>query len=102
MMTFLAFAERAKVSLARYESAADGQLEFIDGGFQFTRVTIRPHVLVKPGTHVTKARELMAKAEKYCLVSRSVKSEIAVEASISEGDDNSRAPSRPLRGHDYP
>ena len=88
MMTFLAFAERARLSLTRYESEAEGQLEFIDGGFQFTRVNVRPQVLQKPGTDVSKAHELMAKAEKYCLVSRSVKSEVEVEASISEGDGN--------------
>ncbi|MBI4524163.1 MAG: OsmC family protein [Deltaproteobacteria bacterium] len=86
MMTFVAFAERAGLSLTRYESEAEGRLEFVDGGFQFTRVTVRPHVLVKPGTNVRQAHELMAKAEKYCLVSRSVKSQIAVEANISEGD----------------
>jgi peroxiredoxin-like protein len=86
MMTFLAFADRAGLSLTRYESEAEGQLDFIDGGFQFTRVTVRPQVLVKPGTDVSKAHELMAKAEKYCLVSRSVKSQVAVEANISEGD----------------
>lgn len=55
MMTFLVFAERASLSLARYESEVEGQLEFIDGGFQFTRVTVRPQVLVKPGTDVSKA-----------------------------------------------
>jgi peroxiredoxin-like protein len=84
MMTFLAFAERAGLSLTRYESEAEGQLEFVDGGFQFTTITVRPQVLVKPGTDVSKAQELMAKAEKYCLVSRSVKSQVAVEANISE------------------
>jgi peroxiredoxin-like protein len=88
MMTFLAFAERAGLSLARYESEVEGQLEFIDGGFQFRGVTVRPQVLVKPGTDVSKAHELVAKAEKYCLVSRSVKSQVAVEANISEDDGN--------------
>jgi len=86
MMTFLAFAERAKVSLTRYESEAEGQLEFVDGGFQFTSVTVKPQVLMKPGTDGGKAHELMAKAEKYCLVSRSVKSRVAVEAIITESD----------------
>lgn len=88
MMTFLAFAQQAGLSLARYESEAEGQLEFGDGGFQFTTINIRPQVLVKPGGDISKAHELMVKAEKYCLVSRSVKSKVTVKATISEVEGN--------------
>ncbi|HXG52417.1 MAG TPA: OsmC family protein [candidate division Zixibacteria bacterium] len=85
MMTFLSFAERAGLPLAGYESEAEGKLEFVDGGFQFTAVTVKPRVLLRAGADPGKARELMDRAEKYCLVSRSVKSRVSVEASIEEG-----------------
>jgi len=82
LATFLQYAERAKVDLIRYESAAEGVLEFTADGPAFTSFTVRPSVTVATG-HLGAAREAMARAER-CLVSASLAGEGRLEADIAE------------------
>ncbi len=82
MSTFLAFAERAGLAFAGYESEAEGTLEMVDGKFQFTTVLLKPKVTLKPGGDAAKAKELIEKAEANCLISNSVKSKVTMEATI--------------------
>ena len=80
MTTFLAFAERAGLSFAGYESEAEGRLELVDGKFQVTSVTLRPKVSLTTPADAGKAKELMAKTEANCLISNSIKTTVVVEA----------------------
>ncbi len=82
MTTFLSFAERAGLRLAAYASTAEGTLELADGAFRFTRVVIRP-TLVVPADQVEQARKVMDDAHKKCLVSNSMRCEVVVEASVA-------------------
>lgn len=79
MTTFLAFAERAGLPLAGYESEAEGRLEMVDGKFRVTTITLRPKVTVEPGGDAGKVGELLAKAEANCLISNSIKTAVSVE-----------------------
>jgi organic hydroperoxide reductase OsmC/OhrA len=47
MLTFLYLAEARGLTLAKYESDAEGLLENVDGKYRITEVTIRPHITVK-------------------------------------------------------
>lgn len=82
MTTFLAVAERAGLAFSAYESTAEGRLELVDGKFQFTAITIRPSITLKPGGDAAKAKELIEKAEHNCLISNSMKATVTLEPTI--------------------
>ncbi|HEY5765737.1 MAG TPA: OsmC family protein, partial [Candidatus Deferrimicrobiaceae bacterium] len=42
MTTFLAFAERAGLEFEKFESEAEGLLEFVEGRFLFTKIIVHP------------------------------------------------------------
>jgi len=79
MTTFLAFAERAGLGFEKFESEAEGLLEFVDGRFLFTRIVVRPRVALRSGEDKGKAEEILRKSERSCLVSNSLRTEVVVE-----------------------
>ena len=83
MNTFLAFAERAGLAFASYESEAEGRLELVDGKFQFTTIGLKPRITLQPGGDVGKAMEILAKAEANCLISNSIKARVTAEPTIT-------------------
>lgn len=83
MTTFLAFAERAGLAFASYESDAEGLLELVEGKFQFTKIVLKPKLTLKPGEDAKKAGDMLAKAEASCLVSNSMKCRVELEPTIS-------------------
>jgi len=79
MTTFLAFAERAGLRFETFESEAEGLLEFVDGKFLFTKVVVRPRIALQPGEDPRKAEEILHKADRNCLVSNSLRTEVVLE-----------------------
>jgi organic hydroperoxide reductase OsmC/OhrA len=75
MTIFLAFAGRAGLAFEEYESEAEGLLEFLDDRFVFTKIVVRPRIVLRPG-------EECAKAERNCLVSNSIRIEVVLEPTI--------------------
>ncbi len=82
MTTFIAFATRLKIPLVSYESSADGTLEFTDGGYSFTKVVVRPKVVVASEDAVEQAKQTMSDAHHSCLISNSIKGVVTVEPVI--------------------
>ena len=82
MTTFLAVAERAGLAFSSYESTAEGRLEMVEGKFQFTTIAIRPTITLKVSDDATKAKELIEKAERNCLISNSMKATVTLEPTI--------------------
>lgn len=82
LTTFIAVAELSKLELESLEVSATGSLEKGEGGFQFTRVTIRPVLTIARDSDRERALRLIEKAERSCLVSRSLRSEILVEPKV--------------------
>ena len=82
MTTFLSFAARTDLQLRSYESAAHGLLEFADGGYRFTRVTLKPRITVGPDTDQRDVERLVHDAHTHCLIVRSVNSVVDVEPEI--------------------
>jgi len=79
MTTFLAFADRAGLGYEKFESEAEGLLEFVDGRFLFTKIVVRPRVALRSGEDKGKAEEILQKAERNCLVSTSIRTEVILE-----------------------
>jgi peroxiredoxin-like protein len=82
MSTFLAFAERAGLAFTGYQSDAEGRVELVEGKLQVTAVILKPRVTVMAGEDVSKAKDLLSKAEANCLISNSVKTSVRLEPTI--------------------
>ena len=72
MTTFLAVAEKARLTVADYQSRADAALDKTADGLVFTRVVIRVRLSVY-ADDVARAKELLVKAKKFCIVSNALK-----------------------------
>ncbi len=80
--TFQAIAVFSKFAAAGLEVSVDGQVEKREGGYRFTRVTVRPVLTVQKEGDRERGLRLLEKAERACLVSRSLNSEIILDPRI--------------------
>jgi organic hydroperoxide reductase OsmC/OhrA len=70
----------------------DGTLERNSGITQFTRYSTRATLTVSPGTEHAKARELLERAEKLCLVANSLRGERSLEIQLREAQEAAQSP----------
>jgi len=82
MTTFLAIAENSKLEYLEYRSQAEGTVEKTDQGFMVTGITIRPRVTVKDPALRERALRIIEKAEKACLISKSMKTPVTLQAEV--------------------
>jgi peroxiredoxin-like protein len=79
MTTFLAIAEFSDISVNFFRVNAKGKLEKIPGeGYRFAEIHLAAEVGVFPN-EVDKARRALAKAEKSCFISNSLRATVRVE-----------------------
>ena len=83
MSTFLAFAGRAPLDFSGYESEAEGLLELVDGQFRFTKIVVRPRISLRSEGDRAAAEEILHKAERHCLVSNSIRTEVTLEPTFA-------------------
>ncbi|HET7840647.1 MAG TPA: OsmC family protein, partial [Terriglobia bacterium] len=82
MTTFLAMAEFSDITVNYFRMKAKGKLEKIPAeGYRFTEIYLEPEIGVFPD-EVEKARRSLAKAEKNCFISNSVRATVHVEATF--------------------
>ncbi len=82
MTTFAAFAQRLRLPIESYASEAEGVLEFVDGGYRMTRVTLRPAIVVPDADAARQVEVTLREAHRACIVSNSIKSTVALEPLI--------------------
>ena len=85
MTTFLAIAETSNLEYTEYSSQAEGLLEKTEQGYMITEIVIRPRVVIKDPAALDRARRIIEKAEQHCLISKSMKTRVRVEADVSGG-----------------
>jgi organic hydroperoxide reductase OsmC/OhrA len=83
MLTFAGVAQKEGLTFGAYMSEADGVLEWNDGSYSFTVVTIRPAITVSNHLDVDLARKVLQRAHAGCLVANSLKTEVRIEASFN-------------------
>ncbi|HVY48243.1 MAG TPA: OsmC family protein [Minicystis sp.] len=82
MLSYLALAARARLSVVAYEDAATGTMDFDGGVMRFTEVMLRPRVTVAAGADVELARALHERAHRECFIASSVAFPVRNEATI--------------------
>lgn len=82
MTTFLALAQQQQLPIEEYESHAEGTLDSLDGVYRFTRVTLRPRIVIADAAAVRQTARALHDAHSGCLISNSVRCEVVVEPVI--------------------
>lgn len=83
MTTFLSAAKRHGIELISYTCDATGTLETADGVFRFTRVVLRPRIVVGRPDQIEVARQAFHEAEAGCLIAKSIRARVEAEPDIS-------------------
>lgn len=82
MLTFASLVEKHRLPVEAYTSEATGVLEYADGAYRFTRVTIKPTIVINDETAAPKVLKLIEAANRDCLISNSVITSILIEPSV--------------------
>jgi peroxiredoxin-like protein len=83
LSTLLALAEHNQLALVGYHAGAEGRIEPTPGqGYKFTEIVLRPVVTVRSENDLALAHKLVEKAERVCIVSRSLAVPVRVEARV--------------------
>ena len=84
LTTFLAIAENSKLEFVSFSAGAKGKIEKLEGqGFIMTEVVLHPKLLISHAGDADRARRILQKAEKNCLISNSIKAETRLEPEVS-------------------
>lgn len=84
ILTFRAIARASKFDWVSLECTVDGTLERVDRVTQFTGFTVMATLTVPTGTDLARAKLLMEKSEKGCLVTNSLIADSHLEATVVE------------------
>ena len=82
VLSFRAVARASRFEWDRLVCEATGTLDRVGRSMQFTHVAIRATLDVPAGADEERARLLLQKAERTCLVSNSLKAESTLEARV--------------------
>ena len=80
--TFRAVVEASKLDFDGVEVETEGTIEKLEGGFRFTRITLKPQVTIHDEKDRERVGRLLEKAERVCLVSRSLACTIVLDPKI--------------------
>lgn len=85
LLTFRAIAKASKFEWREATADVEGLLERLEGNSRFTRIVMRVRLVVPPGGDAARARLLMEKSERGCLISNSLTAERHLECEVIEG-----------------
>jgi organic hydroperoxide reductase OsmC/OhrA len=82
LLTYLALARGAGVTVRRYEDHAVGTLAIADRKMRMTEVRLRPRITIAAGSDQARARGLVDKAHDGCFIANSVACAVRIEPEI--------------------
>ncbi len=80
--TLRAVAEASHLPFHSLDLTVEGTIEKKEGGFQFTRVLVRPTVTIEKESEREHMGRILEKADRACLISRSIACNTVLEAKI--------------------
>lgn len=80
--TLRSVAEASKLEFQSLQLAVEGTVEKQEGGFRFTRITLRPVVTIDKEEDRERMGRLLEKGERVCLISRSLACPIVLDSKI--------------------
>ena len=82
VLSFRAVAQASKLEWVSLRCEVEGTLDRVERVTQFTGFDVRASLRVPPGANPERARGLLEKAEKICLISNSLKAASHLETSV--------------------
>ena len=82
MTTFLSMADFSKLKFASFSCDAIGTLGKMENKFAVDKIVLKPVLVIKDEKDAEKAERLLHKAEKACLITNSIKTEILFDPKI--------------------
>jgi peroxiredoxin-like protein len=80
--TFRSVAEASKLEFQGMEVDVEGAVEKQEGGYRFTKIIVRPTVTIHKEEDRERTGRLLEKAERICLIARSILATMVLEAKI--------------------
>jgi organic hydroperoxide reductase OsmC/OhrA len=80
--TFKAVAKASKLDFQGIEVGVDGIIEKDAGGLRFTKITIRPTLILYADEAHELGLRVLAKAERSCLIVRSLSSQVELDSKV--------------------
>jgi len=84
VLTFRAIARASKLPWRRLSCSGEGTLDRVEGVTRFTALALHAELVVPADVDPTRAERLLQKAERGCLVSRSLALEPTLTSSVQE------------------
>lgn len=85
--TFSGISDLSKLSFVSLEVEAEGILERDSSGWKFTEIKLRPSLKLTQERDRERATRMLEKAERTCLIARSISAKLTVEASVSVAEE---------------
>ncbi len=86
ILTFESICRKMRIPFISFECECKGVLDKVDGREEFTRVIVRPKIVVSK--NLVKIEKAIKLTEENCLITNSIKSEIVVKPEIRRSDEN--------------
>jgi peroxiredoxin-like protein len=83
LFTLRAVARASRLEFTACEATAEGTVDRTDGVTRFTEIVLRPRIRLVAGADPERARRVMEKAERACLVSASLATPVRLESHVS-------------------
>jgi peroxiredoxin-like protein len=80
--TFASLVEKRRLPVEGYQSESEGLLEFADGRYRFTRIVVKPTVIIAERRSAGDVLKALEDAHADCLVANSVKAEVLVQPHV--------------------
>jgi organic hydroperoxide reductase OsmC/OhrA len=82
MTTYLTFAKKFGFEISNFECSTIGEVDLVEGRYQFTRISIFPKIFISDEALKPKAKLALEKTQKYCLVSNSINAAIIYHSEV--------------------
>jgi organic hydroperoxide reductase OsmC/OhrA len=82
MLSFLAYAARARIDVISYVDDAEGVMPEDDKPMRITEIVLRPRIVVAGDVDEDRIRHFVERAHEACFIANSLKSDITIEPTI--------------------
>lgn len=82
LMTFIAYAEKMRLEFLSYDCDAVGHLDQGEKGLVFTKIVLKPRIVVGIEEDVKKTERALELSHSRCFIANSIKSKVEIEPEI--------------------
>lgn len=83
MTTFLAIAENSRLDFEDFDCHARGKLEETETGLIISEIELQPLLLISHESDSNKARSVLTKSERHCLITNSIRAKVTMAPTIN-------------------